>query len=96
MRRLFTAVVIATLSAVLVGVPAFAAPASSPSAPLGVVLSADNAHVGAGVTTSGATIYDGDRLETPEGATSSGPANWYCGRARRPMCMHFRTAFRRT
>jgi hypothetical protein len=42
-----------------------AAPASSPSAPLGVVVAAENANVGAGVTTSGATIYDGDHLQTP-------------------------------
>jgi hypothetical protein len=68
-RTLLTVVFVATLSALLMGAPALAAPASSPSAPLGVVLSAENAHVGAGVTTSGATIYDGDRLETPEGAT---------------------------
>jgi hypothetical protein len=68
-RRLSTALFVATLSVVLMGASAVAAPASSPSAPLGVVLSAENAHVGAGVTTSGATIYDGDRLETPEGAT---------------------------
>jgi len=53
----------------MVGSPAFAAPASSPSAPLGVVLASENASVGAGVTTSGATIYDGDRLTTPANST---------------------------
>jgi len=63
------AVLIATLSAVLIHAPVMAAPASSPSAPLGVVLSSENAHVGAGATTSGATIYDGDRLNTPANAT---------------------------
>lgn len=57
------------LSALMVGSPALAAPASSPSAPLGVVLASENAHVGAGVTTSGATIYDGDRLTTPADST---------------------------
>ena len=46
-----------------------AAPASSPSAPLGVVLASENANVGAGVTASGATIYDGDRLNTPANST---------------------------
>ena len=49
----------------LIEAPVMAAPASSPSAPLGVVVAAENANVGAGVTTSGATIYDGDRLQTP-------------------------------
>ena len=69
MRKLFTAGLISTLSVVLVCAPVMAAPASSPSAPLGVVLSSENAHVGAGVTTSGATIYDGDRLQTYENST---------------------------
>ena len=69
MRTFLTAFLIATLSVVLIEAPVMAAPASSPSAPLGVVLAADNAHVGAGVTTSGATIYDGDRLETPANST---------------------------
>jgi hypothetical protein len=68
-RTLFTAIVIAGLSLVLIQAPAIAAPASSPSAPLGVVVSAENANVGAGVTTSGATIYDGDRLQTPPNST---------------------------
>jgi len=63
--KLFSAVLIATLSLVLIEAPVMAAPASSPSAPLGVVVAAENANVGAGVTTSGATIYDGDRLQTP-------------------------------
>jgi hypothetical protein len=62
--RLSTIALLALMAAVLIGVPAIAAPASSPSAPLGVVLAAENAHVGAGVTASGETIYDGDRLET--------------------------------
>lgn len=64
MRTLFSAFLIATLSLVLIEAPVMAAPASSPSAPLGVVVSAENANVGAGVTTSGATIYDGDHLQT--------------------------------
>ena len=69
MRTLFSAFLIATLSLVLIEAPVMAAPASSPSAPLGVVVSAENANVGAGVTTSGATIYDGDHLQTPANST---------------------------
>jgi hypothetical protein len=68
-RKLFTAVLITALSLVLIEAPVMAAPASSPSAPLGVVVAAENANVGAGVTTSGATIYDGDRLQTPANST---------------------------
>jgi hypothetical protein len=68
-RTPFTAVLIATLSLALIEIPVLAAPASSPSAPLGVVVAAENANVGAGVTTSGATIYDGDRLATPANST---------------------------
>jgi hypothetical protein len=68
-RKLFTAFLIASLSVVLMEAPVLAAPASSPSAPLGVVVAAENANVGAGVTTSGATIYDGDRLQTPANST---------------------------
>jgi hypothetical protein len=43
--------------------------ASSPSVPLGVVMASENSNVGAGVTTGGATIYDGDRLKTAENST---------------------------
>jgi hypothetical protein len=64
-RKIFTAILIATLCVVLIEAPVTAAPARSPEAPLGVVLASENANVGAGVTTSGATIYDGDRLQTP-------------------------------
>lgn len=69
MRRVFSAVGIAVLSVALVEAPVLAAPAATPSAPLGVVLSAENAHVGAGVISSGETIYDGDRLQTPPDGT---------------------------
>ena len=69
MRKQFSAVLITMLSGVLISAPVMAAPASSPSAPLGVVLASENANVGAGVTTSGATIYDGDHLRTPENST---------------------------
>jgi hypothetical protein len=68
-RRLSTVVLLAMTAAVVMGINVHAAPASSPSTPLGVVLAAENAHVGAGVTTTGETIYDGDRLETPANST---------------------------
>jgi hypothetical protein len=68
-RTLFTAVLIAALSIMLIEAPVMAAPASSPSVPLGVVVAAENSNVGAGVTTGGATIYDGDRLKTAENST---------------------------
>jgi hypothetical protein len=53
---------IGILSLVLVEIPVGAA--NSPSAPLGVVVSAENSNAGAGAAMSGATIYDGDRLQT--------------------------------
>jgi hypothetical protein len=68
-RRLSVIVPLAIFAAAVFAVSASAVPASSPSAPLGVVMSAENAHVGAGVTASGETIYDGDRLTTPEHST---------------------------
>lgn len=68
MRRLIF-VPLAIFAGVLFAGSAQARPASSPAAPLGVVMAAENAHVGAGVTASGETIYDGDRLETPAHAT---------------------------
>jgi hypothetical protein len=54
---------------VLIESPVLASPAKSPSVPLGVVVSAENTNVGAGDTTSGATIYDGDRLQTQPNST---------------------------
>jgi hypothetical protein len=68
-RKVLTALMIAYLSVALMEAPIIAAPANSPSVPLGVVLSAENANVGGNVTTSGATIYDGDRLQTPPNST---------------------------
>jgi hypothetical protein len=64
-RTVLTAVLIASIT--LTALPLMAAPAGAPSAPLGVVVLAENAHVGMDVTYSGATIYDGDRLATPDG-----------------------------
>lgn len=69
MRNLITAVLFTALSIMFVEAPVMAAPASSPSAPLGVVVAAENSNVGAGVTTSGATIYDGDLLKTQPNST---------------------------
>ena len=69
MRKIFTAILVGTLCAVLIEAPVMAAPARSPEAPIGVVLASENANMGAGVTTSGATIYDGDRLQTPANST---------------------------
>jgi hypothetical protein len=70
-RNVMNTVLIALVSAALVAAPVLAAPspASTPSAPLGIVVQADNAHVGTDRTYSGETIYDGDRLETPQGST---------------------------
>ncbi len=64
MRTMFKVVFFAILSASLVGTAAMASPAS---APLGVIIQADRAQVGADVTAGGATIYDGDRLVTGTG-----------------------------
>lgn len=69
MRTLFSGVLTVALSLVMIEAPVMAAPASSPAAPLGVVVASENTNYGAGVTTSGATIYDGDRLQTAPNAT---------------------------
>jgi len=68
-RILLKTVLIALVSAALIGAPVMAAPspARAPSAPLGVVVQADNAKVGTDITYGGATVYDGDRLQTPDG-----------------------------
>jgi len=58
--------IIAFLSIVFVAAPALASPAGAPSAPLGVVLQAGSARTGLDVAYDGATIYDGDRLQTTE------------------------------
>ena len=68
-RTFFTAVLIAALTVLLIQAPALAAPGSSPSSPLGVVVSAENSNYGAAVTTSGSTVYDGDHLQTLPNAT---------------------------
>ena len=64
MRSLFRVGLGILLSTAMVGAPMMAAPAKPASAPLGVVLQAERATVGADITSGGATIYDGDRLST--------------------------------
>src|ERR1039458_475489 len=50
------------LGVAMVGAPVMAAPANPASAPLGVVLQADRAQVGADLTSGGADVYDGEDL----------------------------------
>ena len=70
-RTLLKTVLLALISAAMVGAPVMAAstPASVPSAPLGTIVQADNAKKGIDLTYGGATVYDGDRLQTPENST---------------------------
>jgi hypothetical protein len=63
-QKLFLSSLAIVLSVLLVVIPSVAMPANPASAPLGWVLQAERAHVGADLTSGGATIYDGDRLET--------------------------------
>ena len=69
MRTLIKASVLVILSIMVLGIPVMAMPANPPSAPLGSVMQADRAHQGVDLTSGGATIYDGDRLETQEDGT---------------------------
>ena len=55
-----------TFMTLIFAVPAPAAPASSPAAPLGMVMSAENARSGVDSVNSGTTIYDGDHLATQD------------------------------
>jgi hypothetical protein len=57
------------LSTMLVAIPLVAMPANPPSAPLGSIVQADRAQQGVDLTSSGATIYEGDRLETQADGT---------------------------
>jgi hypothetical protein len=68
-RTLFLSSLAVVLSAALIGIPALAVPANPASVPLGMVLQADRAHLGVDITSGGATIYDGDRLETQADGT---------------------------
>jgi hypothetical protein len=65
-RTLFRTSLILVMGAALAGIPALAMPANPASAPLGVVLQAERAKAGVDITSEGATIYEGDRLETLE------------------------------
>src|SRR5258708_10789442 len=62
-RKLFVSSLAFMLSASLVVIPTMAAPANPASAPLGFVLQAERANVGADITSGGSPIYDGHRLE---------------------------------
>jgi ferric-dicitrate binding protein FerR (iron transport regulator) len=57
------------LSAALIGIPVMAMPANPASAPLGVILQADRAQMRTDIASVGATIYEGDRLETQDDGT---------------------------
>lgn len=69
MRTFFKSGLMITLAAMLIGIPVVAAPANPPSAPLGSVMQADRARQGVDLASGGATIYDGDRLETQDDGT---------------------------
>ena len=69
MRTFWKSSLLVVLSAMLVGIPVMASPATPPSAPLGSVMQADRARQGVDLTSGGSTIYDGDRLETQEDGT---------------------------
>ena len=66
MHKICGTFLVAIVGVMLLQAPVMAAPPGTPSAPLGVVLAADNAHTGVDATYSGATIYDGDRLVTQD------------------------------
>ena len=68
-RKLSMSILVVALSVSLIGIPAMAAPVNPASAPLGWVLQAERAHLGADLTSGGATIYEGDRLETQDDGT---------------------------
>src|SRR5665213_944825 len=56
----------ALIAVALITAPVMAAPTGN-MAPLGVVLQADHAGIGAGPASNGATVYDGDTLATYDG-----------------------------
>ncbi len=69
MSSSFKSVIGSLLSIAFLAVPVLASPASAPSAPLGVVLQAGSPKTGLDVAYDGATIYDGDRLQTTENSS---------------------------
>jgi hypothetical protein len=63
---LIKSLLLAVLSFTILEIPATGVSANPASIPLGSVLDAERAQLGADITFGGATIYDGDRLETQE------------------------------
>ena len=63
MSKLLNGLLSAVIATALVTAPVMAS-STSPSAPLGVIVQADRAQVGADIINGGATVYDGDRLTT--------------------------------
>ena len=63
---LIKSILLAVLSFSILEIPATCVPANPASIPLGSVLQAERIHLGVDTTSGGATIYDGDRLETQE------------------------------
>jgi hypothetical protein len=57
----------ALVALALVQAPVMGAPAGSATSPLGVVLQANHAAIGAGTASNGATVFDGDTLVTNDG-----------------------------
>lgn len=69
MRTATKAFFLAIMTASLAGIPLLGATGQPAAAPLGVVLQAEHAVVGADLIESGATVYAGDILETNESGT---------------------------
>jgi len=69
MRKFSHARLIGFIGFVLIGISASAASTPTPSAPLGMVVEANNTHTGVDSTNTGATIYDGDHLVTQDDGT---------------------------
>jgi hypothetical protein len=63
---LIKSVLLAVLSFTFLEIPAAGVSANPASIPIGSVLQAERVHLGVDTTSGGATIYDGDRLETQE------------------------------
>jgi hypothetical protein len=63
---LIKSLLLAVLSFTILEIPATGVPANPASIPLGSVLQAERVHLGVDTMSGGATIYDGDRLETQQ------------------------------
>jgi hypothetical protein len=66
--KLIRSGIVLVLAAGLISIPAMSA-TSAASNPLGMIMQADRAMVGVDTTMGGATVYDGDRLETDTDGT---------------------------